>query len=275
MTEEGTQPRVVGYIRVSQERNATNGYGLGAQETDIRRYAEYKRWALARIYREEGVSGYLKDRPALEKLLADAKAGAFDIVIFPSIDRAGRSVRDVIEIDGALQAASVVTIFLREGIDTSTATGEFFRNIMASLAEFEGQLIYERLSKGKLRKRSEGRYVGGWIPYGYRRDEEGNIAIVPEEAAVVERIFRWCAEERSLRWIGKQLDELKAPTRKGGHWMNSTINSTRRNRFYAGMVSCEGRWIRGEHKPIVTDELYQAANRPRTPAVKRPGATGK
>jgi len=272
---EGSQPRVVGYVRVSQERAAVNGYGLGAQETDIRRYAEYRRWTPARIYREEGVSGYLKDRPALEKLLADAKARAFDIVIFPSIDRAGRSVRDVIEIDQALQAAGVVTIFLREGIDTSTATGEFFRNIMASLAEFEGQLIYERLSKGKLKKRSEGRYTGGWIPYGYRRDEEGNVVLVREETEVVERVFRWCADGRSFRWIGKRLDELKAPTRKGGRWVNSTINSTRRNRFYAGMVSCEGAWVRGAHKPIVSEDLYQAANRPRTPAVKRPEPAAK
>lgn len=275
MTEAESQPRVVGYVRVSQERNAANGYGLRAQETDIHRYAEYKRWSIARIYREEGVSGYLKDRPALEHLLADAKAGAFDIVIFPSIDRAGRSVRDVIEIDQALQEAGVVTIFLREGIDTSTATGEFFRNIMASLAEFEGQLIYERLSKGKLRKRSEGQYVGGCITYGYRRDEEGTIVVVPEEASVVERIFRWCAEGRSLRWIGKRLDEIKAPTRKGGRWRNSTVNSIRRNRFYAGRVSCEGNWVRGKHKPIVTDDLYEAANRPRTPAVKRSRPTSK
>ncbi len=114
-----------------------------------------------RLYREEGVSGYLKDRPALEELIEDARAGAFEIVIFPSIDRAGRSVRDVIEIDRALQASGVSTIFLREGIDTATATGEFFRNIMASLAEFEGQLIYERLSKGKARKRAAGGYAGG------------------------------------------------------------------------------------------------------------------
>ncbi len=144
--------------------------------------------------------------------MADAKAGAFDDVVFPSIDRAGRSVRDVIEIDQALQAAGITTLFLREGIDTSTATGEFFRNIMASLAEFEGQLIYERLSKGKRKKRSEGRYTGGWITYGHRRDEEGNIVVVQEEAEV---------------------------------------------------------------KAIVSEELYQAANRPRIPAVKRSRPTSK
>lgn len=127
------------------------------------------------------------------------------MAVFPSIDRAGRPVRDVVEIDRALRAAGVDTVFLREGVDTSTPTGELFRNIMASLAEFEGRVIYERLSKGKRRKASEGGYTGGWVPYGYRRAEDRTIAVVPAEAAVVERIFRWAAEGRSLPWIAPRL----------------------------------------------------------------------
>jgi DNA invertase Pin-like site-specific DNA recombinase len=61
-------------------------------------------------------------------------------------------------------AAGVDTVFLREGVDTSMPTGELFRNIMASLAEFEGRVIYERLSKGKRRKATEGGYTGSWLP---------------------------------------------------------------------------------------------------------------
>ena len=118
------QMRAAGYIRVSQERNARNGYGLGAQEQDIKRYADYRRLALQPIYREAGASGYERGRPELERMLADAEAGAFQVAIFPSIDRAGRSVRDVIDIDAKLRAAGVDIVFLREGIDTSTPTGE-------------------------------------------------------------------------------------------------------------------------------------------------------
>jgi site-specific DNA recombinase len=145
---------------------------------------------LVELYREEGVSGYKKERPARDRLLADAQAGRFDVAVFPSIDRAGRSVRDVIQIDRALRDAGVDTVFLREGVDTSTPTGQLFRNIMASLAESEGRVICERLSNGKRKKACEGGHTGGWIPYGYRRADDGSIAVVPEEAAVVERIFR-------------------------------------------------------------------------------------
>ena len=252
--------RVAGYVRVSQERAARNGYGLGAQEQDVRRFVEYKAWTLVDLYREEGVSGYRKDRPAMERLLADAKAGRFDVAVFPSIDRAGRSVRDVIEIDRALHAGGVDTMFRREGVDTSTPTGELFRNIMASLAEFEGRLIYERLSKGKRKKASEGGYTGGWVPYGYRRTDDGTIAVVPEEAAVVECIFRFAAEGRSLPSIAKALRDEKAPTRNGGAWRPSTIRGILGNHFYTGRVEFDGELIRARHDGLVSDVLFDRCN---------------
>jgi site-specific DNA recombinase len=258
--------KVAGYVRVSQERAARNGYGLGVQEQEVRRFVEYKAWTLVDLYREEGVSGYKKERPAMERLLADARAGRFDVAVFPSIDRAGRSVRDVIEIDRALRAAGVDTVFLREGVDTSTPTGELFRNIMASLAEFEGRVIYERLSKGKRKKASEGGYTGGWVPYGYRRTDDGTVAVVPEEAAVVERIFRWAAEGRNLPTIAKALRDEKAPTRNGGAWRPSTIRVMLRNRFYTGRVEYDGAVIRARHDAIVSDVLFNACRTGGKPA---------
>ncbi len=248
-----------GYVRVSQERAARNGYGLGAQEEDIRRHAEYKRWRLFDVYRENGVSGYKRKRPALERLLADAKSGKFDVVIFPSIDRVGRSVKDVIEIEASLRVCGVGVIFVREGIDTSTPTGELFRNIMASIAQFEGHMMYERLSKGKREKRAHGGYIGGWVPYGYRR-EKGALVVVPEEAGVVERIFQLKAEGVSPRRIAMQLNEEGAVTRRGGRWSYSTIWNILRNRFYTGRVELEGKWIAGQHEAIISDALFRKCN---------------
>jgi len=246
-----------GYIRVSQERAARNGYGLAAQEAEIRKYVAYKGLELVDLYREEGVSGYQKDRPALDRLLADAKAGRFGVTVFPSIDRAGRSVKDVIEIDRTLREHGVDTVFLREGVDTSTATGQLFRNIMASLAEFEGRLIYERLSKGKRQKAAQGGYVGGWLPYGYRNGD-GRISVAPEEAKVVEQVFRWRAEGRTPYWIATRLNEQGVKAQKGGLWQASTIQGILGNSFYTGRVKFEGTYIRARHDDIVSDVLFRA-----------------
>jgi len=187
----------------------------------------------------------------------------FDVAVFLSIGRAGCSVRDVIEIDRALRGTGVDTVFLREGVDTSTPTGELFRNIMAWLAEFEGRVIYERLSKGKRRKASGGGYTGGWIPYGYRRAEDGTIDVVPAEVevvVVVVRIFRWAAEGRSLPWIAERLREEKAPTRNGGTWRPSTIPGMLRNRFYTGQVEFEGALIRTQQDAVVSDFVFTKCN---------------
>jgi site-specific DNA recombinase len=255
------QVRAAGYVRVSQERNARNGYGLGAQEGDVDRYVRFKSWRQAEVYREEGGSGYEKDRPALQRLLADAKAGAFDVVIFPSIDRAARSVRDMIDIDTALRKAGVDVIFVREGVDTSTPTGELYRNIIAAVAQWEGRIIYERMSKGKRKKASEGGYIGGWLPYGYR-SEQGNVVVVPEEAEVVAWVFQRRAAGASYRVIIGQLEERNVRTANGGTWQVSTLRGMIRNRFYTGRVEFEGEFIRAQHDAIVSDVLFEQANAP-------------
>ena len=75
--------RIAGYVRVSQERAARNGYGLGAQEADIKKHIDYKDCELVEIYQDKGVPGYKKDRPALKRLLQDAQTARFDVVLFP------------------------------------------------------------------------------------------------------------------------------------------------------------------------------------------------
>ncbi len=251
--------RAAGYVRVSQERNARNGYGLDAQETDILRHVEYMQWELGEIYREEGVSGYTRDRPELERMLADARAGRFDVAVFPSIDRIARSVKDTIEIEASLRACGVSVVFVREGIDTSTPIGEFFRNVMSSIAEFEGHLMHERMFKGLRVKASQGGWTGTWLPYGYEA-VEGDVVVIQEEAAVVRKVFKWKARGRSLRWMAAKLNADGVPTQHRKRWHPSTVWDLYRNRFYTGRSKFDGTWVRGEHRAIVSDELFRRAN---------------
>jgi site-specific DNA recombinase len=246
--------RAAGYLRVSQERNARDGYGLDAQEADVRRFVEYKRLALVEVYREEGASGYERDRPELNRLIADAKAGRWDVAIFPSIDRAGRSVKDVIGIDRTLRKAGVEVVFVRESVDTTTAVGEFFTNVMASLAQLEGQMTAERLSKGRRRKAARGGYVGGWLPYGYRL-VDGALVVVPEEAEAVKLIFELRAAGVAYQDIAYRLIRDGVPTQLGGTWRISTLRRIVGNPFYTGRREVDGEAVTGQHEPIVSHEL--------------------
>ena len=246
--------RAAAYIRVSQERNARDGYGLDAQEADVRRFATYKGFASVEVYREAGGSGYERARPELDRLIADAKAGRWSVVVFPSIDRAGRSVKDVIEVDRTLRKAGADVVFVRESVDTTTAVGEFFTNVMASLAQLEGQIAAERMSKGRRRKAAGGGYVGGWLPYGYAC-VDGAVVVVPEEAEAVRLIFELRAAGVGYQDIAWRLIRDGIPTRLGGTWRVSTLRRIVGNPFYTGQREVDGEAVTGQHEPIVSHKL--------------------
>ncbi|TET34000.1 MAG: recombinase family protein [Planctomycetota bacterium] len=250
--------RAAGYIRVSQERNVDR-HGLDAQEIDVHRYIEYMQWELSEVYREEGVSGYKRERPALDRMLADAKTRRFDVAVFPSIDRIARSVKDTIAIEEKLRECGISVVFVREGIDTATPVGEFFRNVMSSIAEFEGHLIHERMLKGLRAKASQGGYTGTWLPYGYRA-VDGEVVVAKKEATIVRRIFRWRASGKSLRWMAQKLNEDGVPTLHNKKWYPSTIWDLYRNRFYTGKSKFNDGWIEGQHEAIVPEELFRDSN---------------
>ncbi len=252
-------PRVAGYVRVSKERNLEK-FGMDAQIAEVMRYARYRRWEGPDIYRENGVSGYKRERPALGRLLTDARAGKLDVVVFPSIDRAARSVIDMIDIDAVLRKANVAIIFVQEGIDTSSPTGQFFRNICASVAQFEGKLIHERLSKGLRRKAEQGGYTGGPLPYGYRH-KKGRAVVVPEEADVVRLVFRMRLDGGSYRGIAGELRSRGVKTKRGGRWRYGTVGGMLACAFHAGWVKHDGGYVRGPHEPIVSVETFNRAQR--------------
>jgi len=279
---EPSSVRAGGYVRVSQERNVHNGYGLDAQVIDIKRYVEYRRWQLIEIYREEGLSGFLPasslktsenggkgNRPALDRLLNDARAGKLDVVVFPSIDRAARSVWNMIEIDEAFREMNVAVVFVREGIDTSDAMGQFFRNICASIAQFEGNMIHERLVKGRQAKAAQGGYCGGFAPYGYKV-ENGKFVVIPEEAEVVRQMFRWRIEGRSFRWIARDLARQGVKTQQGGRWRYSTVRVILARPFYAGLLEHDDGHPSGKHETIVSVETFNQAQEVSRRAAARP-----
>jgi DNA invertase Pin-like site-specific DNA recombinase len=250
--------RAAGYIRVSQQRNVGR-YGLGAQEFDVRRHAEYMRWELVETYREEGVSGYKRERPALGRMIADAEAGRFNVAVFPSLDRIARSVKDSIEIEKCFRDCGVSVVFVRENIDTGTAVGEFFRNVMSSIAEFEGHLMHERMLGGLRAKAARGGYTGTWLPYGYEA-VDGKVVVIEAQAVVVRRIFEWRAEERSLRQMANELNATDVPTQHGRKWHPGVVREIYQNRFYTGKSKAGGGWVDGQHKAVVTKELFRKAN---------------
>jgi DNA invertase Pin-like site-specific DNA recombinase len=142
------------YARVS-----TNEQTCSNQLLELRRYAEARGWTVTE-YVDEGVSGAKQSRPALDRLLKDARRRRLDALVVWRLDRLGRNLRHLILTLDELTALGVSFVSLGEGIDTSTPAGRLQLHILGAIAEFERARIQERVKAGLTRAKAQGRRLG-------------------------------------------------------------------------------------------------------------------
>ncbi len=146
------------YARVS-----TTGHGqdVGLQLDELRQVAAQRGWTLHEEYVDAGVSGGKASRPALDRMMADAQAGRFDVVLIWKLDRLGRSLQHLLSLAEALTAAGVGLTSVRDpGIDTTSPSGRLLLQLLGSFAEYERALIRERVVAGVRRAQAAGKHCG-------------------------------------------------------------------------------------------------------------------
>ena len=127
---------------------------------DLRTYIAARQWTLAGEFRDEGVSGRKDRRPALDKLMAEARRGKVDVICVWSLDRFGRSLAHVVTAVQELHERGVAFVSLKEGLDLSTAAGRLQLHILSALGEFERARLIERTRAGLARARRQGTRLG-------------------------------------------------------------------------------------------------------------------
>jgi DNA invertase Pin-like site-specific DNA recombinase len=142
------------YARVSTTDQQTEN-----QTAELREYAAARGWTVAE-YVDLGVSGAKDRRPALDRLVADAKRRRFDVVLVWRLDRLGRNLRHLVTLLDDLQALGVAFVSMGEGIDCTTPAGKLQLHVLAALAEFERGRIAERVRAGLARVRAQGKRLG-------------------------------------------------------------------------------------------------------------------
>src|SRR5947209_11823766 len=178
-TAMSDQVRAAGYVRVSTDEQAREGYSLNAQRRAITAYCETHVSSLVTVYEDAGVSGKsTENRDGLSKLLTDAAEGGFVRVVFLKLDRLSRRLRDVLAVCDELERFGVLPVSIQEGMDGSTPTGRMHRNILGTFAEFERESIVERIKVGLKEKAEQGDLVGP-LPLGYIRGGERSIVHEP------------------------------------------------------------------------------------------------
>ena len=129
------------------------------QLQELRRYAEARGWTVTE-YVDHGVSGAKDRRPALDRLVADARRRRFDVMVVWRLDRLGRNLKHLVTLLEDVQQIGVAFVSLGEGIDCTTASGRLQLHILAALAEFERGRISERVRAGLARVRASGQRLG-------------------------------------------------------------------------------------------------------------------
>ncbi|MFZ5481056.1 MAG: recombinase family protein [Myxococcota bacterium] len=156
MSTKPRPTRAALYVRCS-----TGHQDVGLQLDELRAVAAQRGWEVAGVYEDTGISGTERSRPALDRLIADCKAGRVDVVVVWKLDRLARSVVHVCTLAESLHAWGVGLVSVRDAtIDSTTPSGRFTLVILAAVAEMERALIVERVRAGVERARRNGKHLG-------------------------------------------------------------------------------------------------------------------
>ena len=271
-TRRNARVRCAIYTRKSSEEGLEQEFNsLLAQREACEAFITSQRhegWVCLRPgYDDGGFSGATMGRPALQRLLADLTAGRVDIVVVYKIDRLTRSLADFAKIVEILDARSASFVSVTQQFNTTTSMGRLTLNVLLSFAQFEREVIGERIRDKIAASKKKGMWMGGVPPLGYRVQDR-KLVIVDSEAEIVRSIFRRYAELGSVRWLKA---ELEAQGRKSKSWTSAAgrviggkpfsrgaLYLMLRNRTYRGEIVHKGQSHPGEHTLIIDLPLWDA-----------------
>ena len=229
--------RVAAYCRVSTKQEEQ----LNSYENQVEHYTERinseNGWTLEGIYADKGISGTsVKNRDEFNRMIRRCKQGKIDMIITKSIARFARNTVDCLKYVRLLNDLGVDVYFEEQGIHSNQPGAEFYITIYGSIAQSESENISANIKWGKAQSAKEGKVIFQYKNFlGYRKGEDGQPEIVPEEAETIRLIYDRFLAGDSLKGIAELLEEkgIKSPTGKA-QWQFSTIQSILSNEKYKG-----------------------------------------
>src|ERR671930_420403 len=206
------------YTRKSSEEGLEQEFNsLAAQREACEafiRSQQHEGWALARTrYDDGGFSGGNLERPALQRLLEDVRAGRIDIVVVYKVDRLTRSLADFARLVEIFDTQGVSFVSVTQQFNTTSSMGRLTLNGRLSFAQFEREVTGERIRDKIAASKKKGMWMGGNPPLGYDADERA-LVINPSEAETVRRIFALHRELGSVRRVKEEADRLGLKTKR-------------------------------------------------------------
>jgi len=262
MNETKRTIRCAIYTRKSSEEGLEQEFNsLDAQREACEAYTASQRaegWVLLRDrYDDGGFSGGTLERPALQQLLADIEAGLIDVVVVYKIDRLSRSLMDFARLVEVFDRCGVTFVSVTQAFNTTTSMGRLTLNILLSFAQFEREVIGERIRDKFAASRKRGMWMGGHPPLGYDVQQRKLVAN-ETEAALVRYIFERFLQLGSVTLVVRELQAEDRRTKRGKPFDKGTVYKLINNRVYVGDAMHKGTSYPGEHEAIVGRETFDA-----------------
>ena len=249
------------YTRKSSEEGLEQAFNsLDAQREACAAFVlsqKHEGWTvLPTLYDDGGFSGGTMDRPALQRLLSDIRAGEVDVVMVYKIDRLTRSLFDFAKIVEAFDAQGVSFVSITQQFNTTTSMGRLTLNVLLSFAQFEREVAGERIRDKIAASKKKGMWMGGLPSLGYDVQNR-KLVVNEEEAGTVVHIFWRYVELRSVRALQAELDAAGIRSKRriladgtpfGGQKLSrGALYLMLQNRIYRGDITHKGNAYPGEH----------------------------
>ena len=265
------------YTRKSHEEGLEQEFNsLDAQREAAEAFIASQRhegWmAIPTDYSDGGFSGGNIERPGLKALMRDIEAGRVDCVMVYKVDRLSRSLMDFARLMSTFDERGVSFVSVTQQFNTTTSMGRLTLNILLSFAQFEREIIGERIRDKKAASAKKGKYIGGNPFLGYDLDREKmRLLVNADEAEVVRLVFERFIELKSAIKVARELNakglrtkawKTKAGRPKGNkRWNKVYVYRTVTNRKYIGEIVYKGQTYPGEQEAIVDRKTWDRAQR--------------
>jgi DNA invertase Pin-like site-specific DNA recombinase len=266
--DNASRQRCAIYTRKSSEEGLEQEFNsLAAQREACEAFIRSQRdegWVLAKTrYDDGGFSGGNVERPALQDLIADIRAGRIDIVV----DRLTRSLADFARLVELFDAESVSFVSVTQQFNTTSSMGRLTLNVLLSFAQFEREVTGERIRDKIAASKRKGMWMGGNVPLGYEASER-TLVINPAEAETVRRIFALYRDFGCVRRVKEEADRLGFRTkcittangteRGGKPFSRGHLYALLSNPIYTGQIAHRGELHPGQHPALIDDESWSA-----------------
>ena len=263
-TRPNRRHRCAIYTRKSSEEGLDMEFNsLDAQREACEAYVASQRsegWVATRErYDDGGFSGGNLERPGLKQLLADIDDGLIDVVVVYKIDRLSRSLMDFSKLVEIFDRNGVTFVSVTQSFNTTTSMGRLTLNILLSFAQFEREVIGERIRDKVAASRKRGIWMGGYVPLGYDVQDR-KLLVNDPEATSVRRIFERFVELGSATVLARELRRDGFRNKQGTLIDKGYLYRLLNNRVYRGEAVHKGKAYPGEHDAIIDNDLWDRAH---------------